>query len=70
MRCLRDYLRVFEGIIQGWQKCIIQGDKLKCMKQKDMKLNGIKKSFDPLQTHFLEGTLKFTSWLFIIDLIL
>jgi len=40
------------------------------MKQKDMKLNGIKKSFDPLQTHFLEGTLKFTSWLFIIDLIL
>jgi hypothetical protein len=36
-----------------------------------MKLNGIKKKgFDPLQIYSLECNLKFTSWLFFIDLIL
>jgi len=31
MRCLRNCLG---GRIQGWQECIIQQDKFKCMKQK------------------------------------
>ncbi len=42
MRCLRDCLK---GRIQGWQECIIQGDKFKCMKQKKQKANGLKEKF-------------------------